>query len=183
MGSTPDSGSGQPHCNRGNSNARAALSGIVGFRHWRGQFRCAGRYLLVVVGCSLAWESLHMPLYTLWETATVWEVVTDVVQCTGANMGIALASLVLAMAVVGSGSWPGGRYVIVGAVACGFGVVYTLFSEWLNVQVRHTWGYSDLMPVIPGLDVGLSPVAQWIVIPLVGLWCARRGVVPRQSGN
>ena len=49
-----------------------------------------------------------------------------------------------------------------------FGLAYTLFSEWFNIEVRETWAYSDLMPVIPIIDAGLSPVLQWIVIPLAG---------------
>ncbi len=49
-----------------------------------------------------------------------------------------------------------------------FGLAYTLFSEWLNIEVRESWAYSDLMPVFPIIDAGLSPVLQWIVIPLAG---------------
>ncbi len=30
-----------------------------------------------------------------------------------------------------------------------FGLVYAGFSEWLNVSVRRSWSYSELMPVIP----------------------------------
>lgn len=50
---------------------------------------------------------------------------------------------------------------------------YTVFSEWLNTSVRASWAYSDLMPVIPVVDLGLSPLAQWIVIPLAGFSWAR----------
>ncbi len=42
---------------------------------------------------------------------------------------------------------------------------YTVYSEWLNVYVKGTWAYSDLMPIVPGLEVGLSPLIQWIVVP------------------
>ena len=51
-----------------------------------------------------------------------------------------------------------------------FGVSYTMFSEWLNIVVRKSWAYSELVPMIPGIDAGLSPLAQWVVIPLAGLW-------------
>jgi hypothetical protein len=62
-----------------------------------------------------------------------------------------------------------------------FSVAYTIFSEWLNIVVRETWAYSDLMPVIPIIDAGLSPVAQWVLIPGVGFWWARRAVLPTDS--
>jgi hypothetical protein len=55
------------------------------------------------------------------------------------------------------------------------GLAYTAFSEWLNIVVRAAWAYSDLMPVFPvfGFKVGLSPVLQWVVVPLVAAGRAR----------
>ena len=50
---------------------------------------------------------------------------------------------------------------------------YTVFSEWLNTEIRGSWAYSELMPVVPVLEAGLSPVAQWIVIPIAAFWWAR----------
>ena len=66
-----------------------------------------------------------------------------------------------------------------------FGLAYTVFSEWLNVAVRKSWTYSGLMPVIPPLDTGLSPVLQWIVLPILASWLTQRnwakdGVLPRR---
>jgi hypothetical protein len=65
----------------------------------------------------------------------------------------------------------------VGTATLIFGICYTVFSEWLNVVVRAAWAYSGLMPVIPllGMDVGLSPLLQWIVLPLAAFWFAYRG--------
>ncbi len=48
----------------------------------------------------------------------------------------------------------------------GFG--YTIYSEYLNIAVRRAWGYSELMPTLPPLGTGLSPLLQWVVVPLVG---------------
>lgn len=58
-----------------------------------------------------------------------------------------------------------------------FGIAYMVFSEWLNIVVRKSWAYSELMPVIPIIGAGVSPVAQWLVIPLFGLWWSRRRVL------
>jgi hypothetical protein len=52
------------------------------------------------------------------------------------------------------------------------GLGYTIFSEWLNIVVRESWAYRELMPVIPMIDAGLSPVAQWIVLPAIAFWWA-----------
>ena len=43
------------------------------------------------------------------------------------------------------------------------GLGYTIFSEWWNRSIRGSWQYSNAMPVVFG--IGLSPIAQWIVIP------------------
>lgn len=54
-----------------------------------------------------------------------------------------------------------------------FGVLYTIFSEWLNVVIRQTWAYAELMPVVPVIGTGLSPLLQWIAIPLAAFRFAR----------
>jgi hypothetical protein len=86
---------------------------------------------------------------------------------------------VLALVLIGKGAWPKRKYQVVAALTIAFGLGYTIFSEWLNIVVRQSWAYSDLMPVIPVIDAGLSPLAQWIVIPLAGFWWARRPIRQR----
>lgn len=142
-----------------------------------------GRYLVFVIACSLIWESIHMPLYTLWAKATVWGLAADVVVCTGANMVIASVSLAVAMIVVGNNSRPLQHPLRVALLACGMAVAYTLVSEWLNVQVFHSWAYSSLMPLLPGTNIGASPILQWIVTPSVALWWARRCALRHQPAE
>jgi hypothetical protein len=45
------------------------------------------------------------------------------------------------------------------------GAAYTVFSEWLNVEIRHTWSYTPAMPVLPLIGTGLTPLLQWVVVP------------------
>jgi hypothetical protein len=133
------------------------------------------RYFTVIIPANLVWESVHMPLYTIWNEGTWGEIVFAAVHCTGGDILIAMSALMLALMLSGSG-WPyfaaTQRSVITLTVV--FGLGYTLFSEWLNIVIRAAWAYSDLMPIIPVLDAGLSPVLQWIVIPLVAFWWAAR---------
>ena len=58
---------------------------------------------------------------------------------------------------------------------------YTVYSEWLNVYVKGTWAYSDLMPIVPGLEVGLSPLIQWIVLPTFGILMVQHRTSVRQT--
>lgn len=140
------------------------------------------RYFALVVPAHLAWEFAHVPLYTIWREGTAGEIAFAVVHCTGGDILIAMSTLVLALLVVGAG-WPTDRRAFrrVTAFAITFGAGYTVFSEWLNVVVRAAWAYNELMPVVPIVDTGLTPLLQWIVIPAGGFWWAGRSVQARRS--
>lgn len=138
------------------------------------------RYLVFIAGANLVWETAHLPLYTIWATGDVRELAFAVVHCTAGDVLIATSSVVLALLLAGAG-WPVSQAarLRVATLAVIFGVGYTVFSEWLNIVVRRSWAYSSLMPVVPVIDTGVSPIAQWVVIPLMGLWWARRSFVSR----
>ncbi len=54
------------------------------------------------------------------------------------------------------------------------GTTYTAYSEILNVVIRKSWGYSELMPLIPGTYIGIVPIIQWLTLPPLILYiCAR----------
>ncbi|MFU8832453.1 MAG: hypothetical protein ACNA7J_09890 [Wenzhouxiangella sp.] len=115
-----------------------------------------------------------MPLYTLWVTGTATEIVIDAIHCTGADLLIASVSLALAVVIFGGRAWPGRRYLVVAIAATVFGIVYTGFSEWVNTDIRGTWAYRDIMPQLPVLGTGLTPLLQWLLIAPLGLWFAYR---------
>jgi len=124
-----------------------------------------------------------MPLYTLWNTGTTGEIVFAAVHCTGGDILIAMTTLLLSLLIFGVG-WPHNRSVIRRVIISTMmlGVGYTVFSEWLNIVVRKAWAYSELMPIVPVIDAGLSPLLQWIVIPGLAftwaLWPFRRSQEP-----
>lgn len=132
------------------------------------------RYFAVSVTANFAWEVVQIPLYTLWTTGTQDEIAFAVVHCTGGDALIATATLMLAMLAFGRG-WPASNSAVrrVAAATIALGLAYTVYSEWLNVMVRKTWAYSAAMPTLPLVDTGLSPLAQWLVVPALALWYAR----------
>lgn len=136
--------------------------------------RSLRRYFLFVACANLVWEVAHLPLYTLWREGSAGEIAFAAVHCTGGDLLIATASLVLALLLFAERAWPDGSVLPVVAATVVFGVGYTVFSEWLNTQVRGSWAYTDRMPIVPILGTGLSPLAQWLVIPLAGFWWACR---------
>jgi hypothetical protein len=113
------------------------------------------------------WEVLHLPLYTIWTSGTLREQAFAAGHCTLGDLVIAACTLTLALLLVGAPGWPRDRFWPIATLTVAFGLAYTVFSEWLNVVVRASWTYSDLMPVvsIAGSKVGLSPLLQWIVVP------------------
>jgi hypothetical protein len=131
-------------------------------------------YLGVTLVTNLGWETLQLPLYTIWTTATAPELAFAVVHCTGGDVLIALSVLTLALICVGTKSWPVEYHRRVLLVTLVLGIGYTIFSEWLNIVVRAGWAYSRLMPVVPIINTGLSPLLQWIVVPAFALALARR---------
>ncbi len=142
------------------------------------------RYLMFVTLGNLFWETAQLPLYTIWLEGTTRQLAIAVLHCTAGDVLIATASIVAGLLVAGDG-WPDrlDAYRRVALAAIAIGVTYTVFSEWLNIVVRRSWAYSELMPVIPLVGAGLSPALQWIVVPLAGFWFARRGVgVPAAQG-
>lgn len=62
------------------------------------------------------------------------------------------------------------------------GLGITVIIEAMATSVPREWGwgwrYSELMPLVPGTNIGLVPVLMWIFIPLITLWFARRQPQP-----
>ncbi len=128
------------------------------------------RYLALVLAGDLLWEMAHLPLYTIWRTGTVGELVVAVLHCTAGDVVIATASLVSVLVVAGPGEWPHRGYARVAVLAISIGFAYTIYSERVNVVVKRSWAYSDMMPVLPWIEVGLSPLLQWLVVPAIAFY-------------
>jgi len=137
------------------------------------------RYLAVIAIGDLIWEAAHLPLYTVWTDGTTRDKLVAVVHCTAGDVLIALCAWAFAVVVAGRSGWPAEAPRRVAFLTIAAGLAYTGYSEWLNTAVKRSWSYSDLMPVIPGLGIGLSAVLQWIVVPSVALWVAGRSGRPR----
>jgi|SRR5262245_17576025 len=139
----------------------------------RDRLGCAGRYLAVTTGFNLVWELAQLPLYTIWVEQPLAGSLAAAAHCTLGDLLIAAAALAIAVALAGRG-WPTRNYWSVALCAVVLGVAYALFSEWLNVEVRRTWAYGPLMPRLPWIGTGLTPVLQWLVVPTTAFVMLRR---------
>jgi hypothetical protein len=130
------------------------------------------QYFVFAIPAHLIWEIVQLPLYTIWYEDPPDKIAFAALHCTGGDAMITGASLLGALLVFGNRRWPDERYIAVAAPAVLAGVGYTIFSEWHNTEVRNSWAYSSLMPTLPGIGTGLSPLLQWFVIPTAAFWWA-----------
>jgi hypothetical protein len=132
------------------------------------------RFVLASAVSNLVWEFAQLPLYTIWYEGSTREIIVAAIHCTGGDILISGASLLAGLMIFGSARWPHSNFHGVAAATIIGGLAYTIFSEWLNTEIRGSWAYSKLMPILPLIGAGLSPFAQWIVVPLIALWWVRR---------
>ena len=132
---------------------------------------------------NLAWEIVHLPLYTLWSDSSWGYLVFVVFHCSAGDLMIAYTTLCIALLLVGNLRDPGRQFHRVLGLTLLLGIAYTVYSEWLNVYFRHSWAYSDLMPVVPLIETGASPLAQWMLLPLLGLLWARKKYLDEENAN
>lgn len=141
---------------------------------WRGFF---ARYLPGVAVANLLWEVAQLPLYTLWTEGSRGFMAYAVLHCTAGDVLIAGSALLAAMCLAAPRAFPRQGFARVAVVATLLGLAYTVFSEWLNTAVRASWAYAPAMPILPLLEVGLTPFLQWLVLPPLALYAVfgRRG--------
>lgn len=133
------------------------------------------RYLPLLAGFDLAWELAQLPLYSIWREGNAGYIAFAVAHCTIGDLLVGTAALAFALAVTSGGPLASWRWRTIAVLATLAGAAYTATSEWLNTA-RHAWQYAELMPKLQLGDgaVGLSPLAQWIIVPPLALWIARR---------
>lgn len=133
------------------------------------------RFAPLLGALNLAWEVAQLPLYMLWQDATPAYRAYAVVHCTLGDVLIGTSALAIALLVTGAGEPRAWRWGALAALTVAIGLGYTVFSEWLNTVVRDGWAYAPAMPTVQigGLEVGLSPLAQWLVVPPLALLLAR----------
>ncbi|WP_232834291.1 hypothetical protein [Rhodoferax ferrireducens] len=136
------------------------------------------RYLIWTSLLNFSWEVLQLPLYTIWADSSGRDIAFAVVHCTVGDVMITTISLVAAVILAGRKEWPDRRYRAVAVTAILTGLTYTIYSEWNNTVVTRSWAYAASMPQLWG--IGLSPIAQWIIVPGIAFWRLYR---PRENLN
>jgi hypothetical protein len=126
-----------------------------------------------MVALNLIWEVAQLPFYTLWAEGTPGEIAFAVVHCTAGDAMIAAAALAIAILLTRSWQWPSQGWGRVTVTTTLVGIGYTVFSEWLNVDLRQSWTYTAAMPRLPPWGTGLTPFLQWLLLPPLAMLTVR----------
>jgi len=134
------------------------------------------RYLPWLAGLSLAWEIVQLPLYTIWNDGRPAYIAFVVLHCTAGDVLIGLAALAVALVITRAAALAAWRWRRIALVTAVIATSYTAFSEWMNTVVLRSWEYSALMPRISlgDIELGLSPLVQWLLLPPLALRLASR---------
>jgi hypothetical protein len=123
---------------------------------------------------NLVWEMLQIPFFRGMTEARHWDAVLLCTQATLGDVGIALVAFWIVACLGGGRTWP--LRPSAGQIA-GFtalGMIATMAFELLATKMWDLWSYSEAMPVIPFLEVGLVPLLQWTVLPPLVTWFVHR---------
>ena len=130
-----------------------------------GPRRCVVLWAGWALVLNLGWELAQLPLYTIYQSGSPGSIAFAVAHCTAGDVIISLACYGVGALATRSLCWPVERPARGAAAAIPTGVLYTIFSEWLNVSVRGSWQYAPAMPTLSG--IGVAPLLQWLVVPFL----------------
>ena len=134
---------------------------------------------------SFPWEVLQAPLFAGMANAPHVEVIKGCLQATLGDMVIMLIAYGSISLLARNRRWvlaPSRRQL---ALFIAIGVAITAAIEWLATRGHwvERWAYSQRMPVVPGVGIGLAPLVQWIVLPLLVVWFVRRQLAHGAAGH
>ena len=127
------------------------------------QARTIALIVVMAVAVNFIWELAQAPLYE-WpgDSRNVWW------HCFVASLGDGLLMLLIFVAAwlaLGRPDWflkPGPAGYLVMLLT---GLALAVGVELIAVHTLKRWTYSELMPRIPGLEIGIVPVIQMLILP------------------
>ncbi len=130
--------------------------------------------LRLALPLELLWEIAQFPLYDVWHQGTWSYILYGLAHCTLGDLLVLLIAYELVALLAGGLNWYRHTPVTGGLLFTLLGTAYTVYSESVNVRLKGAWGYTDLMPIVPVLNIGGTPFLQWLLIPSVLIWLMRQ---------
>ena len=161
------------------------------------RWRSGGRALRAVTGMpewnvaifalllNFPWEVLQAPLFAGMAEAPFFEAIKGCSRGTLGDMVIMLIAYEGVSLVARRRDWvlaPDRRQL---ALFIAIGVSITAVIEGLATRGHwvQNWTYSPNMPVVPGVNIGVTPLLQWVVLPLLVIWFVRRQIQSQAGGR
>lgn len=119
------------------------------------------------------WEMLQSPLFGGMSEGAHWEKVKVCTLAALADAVISLMSYWMAAVVARNRAWPLNPKPAPWLTYMAVGLGLTMLGERLALGPLALWEYSAAMPLVPVIEVGISPMLQWLVLPPLVLWFAR----------
>lgn len=151
-------------------------SGLDGVARWP-EWPLAGFGFLL----HFAWEMMQVPWFEGMTEASHGDVVWLCTRATVGDVVIALSAFWVACLAARDRHWIQQARRKPFLVMLFTGVVMTLAFEWLATGLLERWRYAEVMPVVPIIGVGLTPLLQWLLLPPLIVWLSRRHMLG--SGN
>lgn len=122
---------------------------------------------------QLLWEIAQFPLYTVWHEGEWSYILYGLVHCTLGDLLILLGIFWIVSVLNRSRRWVFSPSLPNIVLFTTLGLGYTIYSEIVNTRIKGTWGYTELMPIVPVIEIGGMPFLQWLLIPPVLIWLMR----------
>jgi hypothetical protein len=124
---------------------------------------------------NATWEWIQSPFF-IDITSDLNTIIWYRIHCTLGDSLILITGYILTSFYYWNFNWVHHSNVKHHVVFVVMGVIYTLFSEYLNVYVNNSWSYSDYMPLLPFVNIGLVPLFQWIILPPIIISITKRQI-------
>jgi hypothetical protein len=125
--------------------------------------------LLYAFTLNLLWETAQSPLFVFDQQSSALAISGCLLFCSGVDAMMTLTAYWTVSVAGGGRYWflskqPKYTFRFVLAV-----LTLAFLSEYSAVHYRSLWTYSELMPIIPAVELGLTPVLQWLALPILTL--------------
>lgn len=132
------------------------------------------RLVMLGLPLELLWELAQFPLYDVWHQNDWSYILYGLAHCTLGDLLILLAIYEIIALLGRDRTWYATRGIWTkGLLFTLLGAGYTIYSELTHVRIKGTWGYTELMPIVPLVEIGAMPLLQWLLVPPLLLWLMR----------
>jgi len=141
---------------------------------WRAVLLLEAKLILVVFLISLLYENAHLPLYANFGGSSLAYKLYAAAHCAFGDLTPFLIGYHLVALFFHSLSWPvSSRWKTGFAALLLFTLAYGATAEVIYVHLLKAWEYKPTMPIVPLLNIGLTPFIQWPIVAPISFFAFR----------